>query len=316
MRKILVTGASGQIGTELVPKLRSIYGNDNVVATDIKDNISEILKEGPYEKLDVLSKDDIVSLIKKYNIDTIYHLAAILSAMGEKNPQLAYNVNFGGFYNILEIGRELKLKQIMVPSSIAVFGPDTPKDNTPNDTILRPTTMYGVSKVAGELLGNYYFYKYGLDVRGVRYPGIISSEAPPGGGTTDYAVEIFHEAIKNKYYSIFLKSDTMLPMMYMPDALKALIDLSEAPLDKLKHHCDYNVAAMSFTPEEIANEIKKYIPDFKWDYNPDYRQDIADSWPNSIDDTCAREEWGWKPDYDMKTMTEDMIKRLKEKYGE
>ncbi len=313
MRKILITGAGGQIGTELTKKLREIYGENNVVATDIKNDISDILKEGPFEKLDVLNTNQMVETIKKYNIDTIYHLAAILSAVGEKNPQLAYKVNFGGFYNVLEIARENDIKQVMVPSSIAVFGPDTPKKNTPNETILRPTTMYGVSKVAGELLGNYYFLKYGLDVRGVRYPGIISNEALPGGGTTDYAVEIFYEAIKNKHYTMFLDKDTILPMMYMPDALKALIDLSEAKIETLKHHCDYNVASMSFAPEELALEIKKHIPDFTWEYKPDYRQEIADSWPDSIDDTCAREEWGWKPDFDMSAMVKDMIEKLSKK---
>nr|BCK33893.1 L-threonine 3-dehydrogenase 2 [synthetic construct] len=310
-KKILVTGATGQIGSELTPELRKRYGNDNVVAGDIK---TKPLKEsGPFEVLDVTDREALEEVVKKYDIDTIYHLAAILSAVGEKNPQLAWDVNMNGLYNVLEVAREYGLCRVFTPSSIAAFGPETPRDNTPQDTILRPTTMYGVTKVAGELLCDYYFKKYGVDVRGVRYPGIISNETLPGGGTTDYAVEIFYEAIKGKKYTCFLREDTVLPMMYMPDALKATIDLMEADPSKLKHRNDFNVAAMSFSPEELAAEIKKHIPDFEIEYKPDFRQAIADSWPNSIDDSAAREEWGWKPEYDLESMTKDMLEKLKEK---
>lgn len=314
MERILVTGAVGQIGSELVEALREKYGNENVVAAGHKTKPTKEMKEaGPFEFINVVDKDSVEKVIKKYNIDTIYHLAAILSAIGEEKPQLAFQVNIIGLYSVLELGREYKLKRIMVPSSIAAFGPDTPKKDTPNETVLRPTTMYGVSKVAGELLCNYYFERYGLDVRGVRYPGIISYKTLPGGGTTDYAVEIFYEAIKNKHYLCYLKEDTMLPMMYMPDAIRGFIELAEVDINKLKHHSDYNLAAMSFTPEELVGEIKRIIPEFKCEYKADFRQKIADSWPDSIDDSAAREEWGWKEEYDLRAMTEDMIEKLKEK---
>lgn len=316
MEKILVTGAVGQIGSELVEALREKYGNNNVVATGHKTKPTEEMREaGPFEFIDVVKKESIEEMIKKYDIDTIYHMAAILSAVGEKNPQLAFRVNIIGLYNVLELGREYELERIMVPSSIAVFGPDTPKDNTPNETILRPTTMYGVSKVSGELLCDYYFKRFGLDVRGVRYPGIISYKTLPGGGTTDYAVEIFYEAIKNKYYECFLQKDTYLPMMYMPDAIRGIMELAEADVDELEHHSDFNLAAISFSPAELVNEIKRIIPDFEVDYRPDFRQEIADSWPNSIDDSPAREEWGWEHEYDLRKMTEDMIEKLRIKLG-
>jgi nucleoside-diphosphate-sugar epimerase len=311
MKKILVTGAVGQIGSELVPSLRQKFGSENVVATGHKTKPTEELKNaGPFEFIDVANKETIQEVVEEYSIDTIYHLAAILSAVGEKNPQLAYKVNIQGLYNILEVGREYELERIMVPSSIAAFGPDTPRDNTPNETILRPTTMYGVTKVAGELLGDYYFKKYGLDVRGVRYPGIISSETMPGGGTTDYSVEMYYAAVKGEPYTCFLKEDATLPMMYMPDALKAIMDLAEADVSELKHHCDFNVNAMSFSPAELADSIKEVVPDFQVDYKPDFRQEIADSWPKSLDDSAARNEWDWNPDYDLPAMTSDMIEKL------
>lgn len=314
-KKILITGCAGQIGSELVIKLRSIYGNDNVVASDCRDDAPEkLIHSGPYEKIDINNASGIVEVIKKHNIDSIINFAAILSATGEKNPMLAWNVNVNGYLNILEIARELKLNRVLTPSSIAAFGPSTPRDNTPQDTILRPTTVYGISKVTGELLGDYYVQKYGLDVRGLRYPGIISHETLPGGGTTDYAVAIYFDAVKYKKYTCFVNESTRLPMMYMPDCLKATIDLFQADFNKLKHHSDFNVGAMSFSTVELAGSIKKYIPDFEIKYEPDFRQAIADSWPMSIDDSIARDEWGWKPEYDLDSMTKDMLKAIKEKY--
>lgn len=314
MKKILITGACGQIGSELTTVLRERYGAENVVASDIrKDPSKEMVESGPYEVLDVRDREGLKRVVDKYSIDTIFHMAAILSASGEKNPWLAWDVNINGLYNILEIAREKELTRVFVPSSIAAFGPETPKKNTPQETILKPRTIYGITKVVGERLGEYYFWKFGLDVRGVRYPGIISSKTLPGGGTTDYAVEIFYEALKHKKYTAFLKKDTRLPMMYMPDCLKATIMLMEADLSRLKHHTDFNVAGMSFSVEELASEIKKHIPDFQIDYKPDFRQEIADSWPESIDDSAAREEWGWKPDYDLPRMTADMLEKLKKK---
>jgi nucleoside-diphosphate-sugar epimerase len=243
-------------------------------------------------------------------------MAAVLSAAGEKNPQLAWNVNINGTYNILESAREHKMARVFVPSSIAVFGPETPRENTPQETILRPKTLYGVTKVAGELLGEYYVRRFNMDVRGCRFPGIISYESPPGGGTTDYAVTIFYEAVKNKKYTCFLKKDTRLPMMYMPDCLKSIMDLMEADLSRLKHHTDFNVASMSFTPAELVAEIKKQIPDFTCDYHPDFRQVIAESWPESVDDSAAREEWGWKPAYDLAAMTKEMIRVLSGRHAQ
>lgn len=315
MKRILITGAAGQIGSELTMALREKYGNDNVVATGRKTKPSEtILKSGPFEYIDVTQKETIEEMIKKYDIDTIYNMAAILSAVGEDYPQLCWNVNMNGLYNILELAMEYELTRIFVPSSIAVFGPETPKQNTPQETVLKPTTMYGVTKVSGELLGDYYAKKFNIDIRGMRYPGIISNETLPGGGTTDYAVEIFYEAIKNKKYTCFVKKDTMLPMMYMPDCIKATIDLMEADPKRLIHHCDFNVTAMSFSAEELANEIKKHIPDFTCKYKPDFRQKIAESWPQTIDDSAAREEWDWKPDYDISRMTKDMINVLSQRF--
>jgi len=314
MKKVLVTGAVGQIGSELVEKLREKYGNDSVLATGHKTQPTEKMRiAGPFEFINILDKEVLEKLVEKYNIDTIYHMASILSAVGEERPQLAFQINVIGLYNVLETGLKYKLERIIVPSSIAAFGPDTPKDNTPNETILRPTTMYGISKVAGELLGDYYFHRFGLDVRGIRLPGIISSETLPGGGTTDYAVEIYYEAIKHKRYTCFVREDTVLPMMYMPDTIKAIIDLAEADVSMLKHHCDFNVGSMSFSAGELAASIKEIIPEFTCEYKPDFRQKIADSWPRSLDDSAAREEWGWQPEYDLPTMTRDMIDKLSQK---
>jgi nucleoside-diphosphate-sugar epimerase len=312
--KILVTGAAGQIGSELTPQLRDRYGAGQVVASDIKDDIDPELKEGgPFEFLDVTDPGQIAAAVKDHEITVIYHMSAILSAVGEKNPPKAWEVNIGGTRNILEAAREAELKRVFVPSSIAVFGPETPKENTPQETILKPKTMYGVTKVAGELLADYYVRRFGLDVRGCRYPGIISHQTLPGGGTTDYAVAIFYEAVKAGRYTCFVREDTMLPMMYMPDCLKATLDLMEADINRLEHHTDFNIAGMSFTAGELAEEIKKHIPDFEVEYKPDERQDIADAWPKSIDDSAARKEWGWQPSFDLAAMTEDMLMVLQER---
>ena len=312
MKKILVTGAVGQIGSELTMYLREKHGNENVVAVGHRTKPSEkLLNSGAFEFLKIEDINEVGNVIKRYNIGTIYHLAAILSAIGEKNPQLAWNVNINGLYNILEVSREYKCS-LFVPSSIGAFGPSTPADNTPQDTIQRPTSMYGVTKVAGELLCDYYHTRFNVDTRGVRYPGLISYETLPGGGTTDYSVEIFYEAIKNKKYTCFLKHDTMLDMMYMPDAIKGCVDLMEADPAKLKHRNAFNLTAVNFTPEQIADEIKKHIPEFQIDYDVDpIRQAIADSWPNHMDDSAAREEWGWNPKYDLELMTKDMLEKLK-----
>lgn len=310
MNRILVTGAFGQIGSELIPKLREKYGKENVTASDVKPATDEQQAQGPTLVLDATKKEELDKAVAESGADVIYHLASILSAAGEKNPQFAFFVNNTSTYNILETARERQIERVMIPSSIAVFGPDTPRDNTPNETILKPSTMYGVSKVHGELLANYYFHKYGVDVRGVRFPGIISNVAPPGGGTTDYAVDIYYHAVQGKKYSCFLKPNSTLPMRYMPDALKAIIKLSEADGSKLKHRADFNLAAISFSPDEIFQSIKKEIPEFEIGYKPDFRQAIADSWPRTIDDSAARQEWGWKHDYDLQAMTKDMIKEL------
>ena len=273
-----------------------------------------LLDSGPFEFIDICKKETVEKVVSEYDIDTIYNMAAILSATGEEKPLLCWNVNINGMYNILEIAHEYDMTRVFVPSSIAAFGPETPQDNTPQETVLKPKTMYGVTKVAGELLGDYYFKRFGLDIRGLRYPGIISSETLPGGGTTDYAVEIFYEAIKNKKYTCFVKEDTVLPMMYMPDCIKGTIDFMEADISKLKHHCDFNLTAMSFSAGKLAREITKHIPEFNCEYKPDFRQAIADTWPKTIDDSAARKEWGWKPDYDLVFMTKDMLEKLGSRY--
>ncbi|MEM3069639.1 MAG: L-threonine 3-dehydrogenase [Candidatus Bathyarchaeia archaeon] len=313
MKRVLVTGALGQLGSELTPKLREIYGVENVIASDIKSKPSKVLESGPFELLDVTDLQKVRGIIKKHEINMIYHLAAILSASGELKPQQAWQVNIDGLRNILEVAREFDVEKVFFPSSIAVFGPETPREMTPQDTVMRPRTIYGISKVAGELLCDYYYYKYGLDVRGVRYPGIISSEAPPGGGTTDYAVEMFYYAVKEESYTCFVRKDTVLPMIYMPDALRAAIELMEADISRLKHHNSFNVSGLSFSAGELEEEIRKHIPNFTVEYKPDFRQAIADTWPKSIDDSAAREEWGWRPSYNLSKMTEDMIRRLKER---
>ena len=314
MKRILVIGATGQIGTELVPELRRLYGNDNVVAGYHSKPPTSKLTEGPVEQVDVLSRESIEKVIKKYDINEVYHMAAILSATGERNPQLAWKVNMDGLYIVLELAREYGFR-IFWPSSIAAFGPNSPKVNTPQVTIMDPTTMYGITKYAGELLTRYYAYKFGVDVRGVRYPGIISSEALPGGGTTDYAVEIFYYALEGKKYRCYLREDTMLPMMYMPDAVKAAIQLMNADRSKLTIMSGYNIAAFSFTPKQLELEIRKHIPEFQVEYVPDFRQKIADSWPKSLDDTVARKEWGWSPDWSFEAMVKDMLVRLARRLG-
>jgi nucleoside-diphosphate-sugar epimerase len=311
MKKILITGALGQIGTELTTYFRGQYGNDNVVISDVnKPANNSIIEGGPFEQLNVVDAAGVAEVCKKYGINQIVHLAAILSARAESNPQMAYNINMNGTYNVLEVAREMGIA-VFTPSSIAAFGASTPVDNTPQDTIQRPSTMYGVTKVAGELLCDYYFTKYGVDTRGVRFPGIISYAALPGGGTTDYAVHIYYEALKNKKYDSFIGAGTYMDMMYMPDALKAVHDLMEANPDRLVHRNAFNVTAMSFDPEMLAAEIKKHIPEFKMGYEVDpIRQKIANSWPNSIDDSAAKAEWGWKPGYDLASMTTDMLEKL------
>lgn len=310
MKRILVIGAAGQIGSELVPFLRKKYGNDNVIATGRKTPLPDTIKNsGPVIYLDALERNRLSEVLYEYEIDTIFHMASILSATGEKIPQTAWDININGLINVLEAGRSYRVNKIIWPSSIAAFGPTTPRENTPNITVLQPTTMYGITKVAGELLAEYYYKKYNLDVRSMRLPGIISSETLPGGGTTDYAVEIFYEAIRNKKYTCFLREDTVLPMMYQPDCLKCMVDLLEADDSRLKRRV-YNITGMSFSAGEIAAEIKKHIPDFEIDYKPDFRQEIADSWPKTIDDSLAREEWGWNPTFDLSSMTKDMIEIL------
>ena len=314
IKRILVIGAGGQIGSELVVKLRGIYGNDNIVSADLKDDVCPILKEtGLFEQLNITDAQHLADIVKKHNIDSIVNFAAILSAVGECHPMLAWNVNINGFINVMEVARELKLKQVLTPSSIAAFGPSTPRENTPQETILKPTTMYGITKVSGELLADYYVKKYGLDVRGLRYPGIISHETMPGGGTTDYAVAIYFDAVQKGKYTCFVNENTRLPMMYMPDCLKATIDLMQADFANLKHHGDFNVGAMSFSAKELADAVAKRVPGFEIEYKPDYRQAIADSWPMSVDDSAARQEWGWKPSYDLDAMSDDMINAIKEK---
>jgi nucleoside-diphosphate-sugar epimerase len=317
MPRVLVTGAVGQVGSELVTALRERYGGANVVAAGHKTPPTVILRSsGPFELIDVTNRRTVAAVLDKYEIDRIYHLAGILSAAGEKTPGNCYEVNVEGFKAILELARERGVSRIFYPSSIAAFGRTTPRDRTPQDTILFPNTMYGITKLTGELLGDYYFHRYGLDVRGVRYPGIISSETLPGGGTTDYAVEIFYAAVAAKRYTCYLREGTILPMMYMPDAIKAAISLMEADPRRLEHHSNFNLSAMSFSAGELATEIKKHVPGFEVAYAPDFRQAIADSWPRSIDDSCARREWDWEPEYDLAAMTRDMLDKLTRRFRE
>ncbi|MCY0868026.1 MAG: NAD-dependent epimerase/dehydratase family protein [Desulfurococcus sp.] len=315
MTKILVIGATGQIGAALVPELRRRYGKDNVIAGyhSRKPEQPELL-DGPLEQVDVTSREQLERVIGKLDVSVVYHLAAILSARGEKDPMLAWRVNMDGLINVLEAAREYGLR-VFWPSSIAVYGPSAPRDHAPQFTVIDPTTMYGITKYTGELLARYYALKFNVDVRGVRYPGLISSEALPGGGTTDYAVEMFYYALKGERYKCYLRPDTMLPMMYMPDAVKAAIQLMEADRSRLKLMVGYNIAAFSFTPEQLASEIRKYIPGFQVDYEPDYRQSIADSWPRSIDDSIAREEWGWRPEWSFEAMVKDMLVKLSRRLG-
>jgi len=309
--KILVIGASGQIGVELTLALRKVYGNANVIASDLREENPLLSGTGPYVSLDVMNKEMLHVQVIRQGITQIYLLAAILSATGEKNPNLAWNLNMTALLNVLDIAREEKLHKVYWPSSIAVFGPTSPKEFCPQQTIIEPTTVYGISKYAGEFWCNYYHQRYGVDVRSLRYPGLISYKSAPGGGTTDYAVEIYHEALQEKAYTCFLASDTYLPMMYMPDAIRATLELMEAPADNISVRTSYNISAMSFSPAEVAASIKKHIPDFSISYAPDYRQKIAATWPYSIDDTVARRDWGWKEEYHLDKMTEDMLSNLR-----
>ncbi|MCW3093211.1 MAG: NAD-dependent epimerase/dehydratase family protein [Ferruginibacter sp.] len=308
--KILVIGASGQIGVELTLALRKIYGNANVVASDLREENDLLKGTGPYVSMDVMNKEMLHVQVIRQNITQIYLLAAILSATGEKNPNLAWSINMQSLLNVLDIAKEEKINKVYWPSSVAVFGPTSPKKDCPQQTVIEPITVYGISKYAGEFWCNYYHQRWGLDVRSIRYPGLISYKSAPGGGTTDYAVEIFHEALDEKKYECFLEADTYLPMMYMPDAIRATIELMEAPAEKIKIRTAYNISGMSFSPKEIAAEIKKHIPAFTISYKPDYRQQIANSWPQSIDDSVARNDWGWHEEYDLEKMTKDMFENL------
>lgn len=311
MTTILITGAIGQIGSELTMTLRKKYGEDRVIASDVRTpSDPTLLNSGPFEILDVLNENHITRVMQQNRVNAIYHLAAVLSAKGETRPNLAWRINVGGLYNMLEVARQYKCT-LFFPSSIGAFGPSTPKEKTPQETIMRPETIYGISKLTGELLCEYYFKRFGIDTRGVRFPGLISYETKPGGGTTDYAVEIFFEAVKHMKYTCYLKPDCSLDMMYMPDAIKAMMDLMEADPAKLIHRNAFNVTAMSFTPEILAEEIRNYIPGFVINYKVDpVRQEIADSWPDCMDDSAARSEWGWEPDYDLEAMTADMIEKI------
>ena len=312
MKRILIIGAGGQIGSELTVYLRSIYGGLNVVATDVRES-KTLGHDGPFEVLNALDATAVASAVARHRIDTIFNLVALLSAVGERNPQMAWNVNMGALMNSLEVAREHHCA-LFTPSSIGAFGPTSPKDKTPQDTIMQPTTIYGVCKVTGEMLSNYYHLKYGVDTRSVRFPGIISNVTLPGGGTTDYAVEIYYEAVRNGRFTCPVPPDVYMDMIYMPDALRACVELMEADPSKLVHRNSFNLASMSFTPEIICAEIRKRMPDFEMDYDIDpVKKAIAESWPNSLDDSCAREEWGWKPEWDLSAMTDDMLRVIRQK---
>ena len=309
--KILVIGACGQIGTELVLTLRTQFGNDNIIASDIREGSDLVMESGPFEKIDVMDKENLFSVIKKHGITKVYHLAALLSATAEQRPKFGWDLNMEGLFNVLDLAKEAHISKIFWPSSIAVFGPTTPKQNTPQRTVMEPTTVYGISKQAGERWCEYYFNKYNVDVRGVRYPGLISYKSLPGGGTTDYAVDIFYKAKANQNFECFLKEDTVLPMMYMDDAINATIGLLETKADNVKIRSSYNISGISFDPKTISQEIQKHCPDFKTTYNPDFRQAIADSWPQSIDDSVAHKDWNWSSKFDLGMMVDTMLKNIK-----
>jgi len=309
--KILIIGACGQIGTELTQKLRAIYGVENVIASDIRKLNIDVVNSGPFEVVNALDFNQIQHLVEIYKIDEVYLMAALLSATAEKNPAFAWDLNMNSLFHVLNLAKAGKLKKIFWPSSIAVFGPTTPRENTPQYTIMEPSTVYGISKQSGERWCEYYHNTYGVDVRSIRYPGLISWSSPPGGGTTDYAVDIFYKALSEKKYECFLSSETKMPMMYMDDAIAATIQIMQSPKEKIKIRSSYNLSAMSFTPTEIAAEIKKHIPEFTISYSPDFRQKIADSWPASIDDNSARKDWGWNHQFDISSMTKDMLEHLK-----
>jgi nucleoside-diphosphate-sugar epimerase len=309
--KILIIGACGQIGTELTQKLRGIYGVENVIASDIRKLNIDVVHSGPFEVINALDFNQIQHLVEVHQIDEVYLMAALLSATAEKNPAFAWDLNMNSLFHVLNLAKAGKIKKIFWPSSIAVFGPTTPRENTPQYTIMEPSTVYGISKQTGERWCEYYHNIYGVDVRSIRYPGLISWSSPPGGGTTDYAVDIFHKAIAKKKYDCFLSSETKMPMMYMDDAIAATIQIMQSPKEQIKIRSSYNLAAMSFTPTEIAEEIKKHIPEFTITYHPDFRQKIADSWPASIDDSAAREDWNWNHKFDISSMTKDMLDHLK-----
>jgi len=308
--KILIIGACGQIGTELTQKLRSIYGTENVIASDIRKLNTDVVNSGPFEVVNALDFNQIEHLVEKHHITDVYLMAALLSATAEKNPAFAWDLNMNSLFHVLNLAKAGKIQKIFWPSSIAVFGPTTPKESTPQYTIMEPSTVYGISKQSGERWCEYYHNIFGVDVRSIRYPGLISWSSPPGGGTTDYAVDIYHKALSDKKYECFLSSETKMPMMYMDDAIDATIKIMQAPKEEIKIRSSYNLAAMSFTPTEIAAEIKKHIPEFTITYNPDFRQKIADSWPASIDDSRARKDWGWKHEFDLDSMTVDMLEHL------
>ena len=313
MAKILIIGACGQIGTELTKKLREVYGTENVIASDVRKGSPEFVSSGPFEVANALDFNQIENLLEKHHIDEVYLMAALLSATAEKNPAFAWDLNMNSLFHVLNLAKAGKIKKIFWPSSIAVFGPTTPKQDTPQYTIMEPSTVYGISKQSGERWCEYYHHIYGVDVRSIRYPGLISWSTPPGGGTTDYAVDIYHKALSDGKYTCFLSEETRLPMMYMDDAIRATIEIMQAPAESIKIRSAYNLSAMDFTPKEIAEAIQKEIPGFTIDYTPDFRQKIADSWPQSIDDSSARQDWGWKHEYDLTSMTTDMLEHLSEK---